>query len=38
MLGRKVLSDKYVTKLYTIFKQKKWKIQIIQSLIDFVVG
>lgn len=27
MLGRKVLSDKYVTKLYTIFKQKKWKIQ-----------
>lgn len=27
MLGKKVLSDKYVTKLYTIFEQKKWKIQ-----------
>ena len=27
MLGRKVLSDKYVTKLYTIFEHKKWKIQ-----------
>lgn len=27
MLGKKVLSDKYVTKLYTIFKQKKWRIR-----------
>lgn len=27
MLGKKVLSDKYVMKLYTIFKEKKWKIQ-----------
>lgn len=27
MLGKKVLSDKYVTKLYTIFEQKKWSIQ-----------
>ena len=25
MLGRKVLSDKYVTKLYNIF-EKNWKI------------
>lgn len=27
MLGKKVLSDKYVMKLYTIFEQKKWKLQ-----------
>jgi len=27
MLGKKVLSDKYVTKLYTIFEQKKWRVQ-----------
>ena len=27
MIGKKVLSDKYVTKLYMIFEQKKWKIQ-----------
>ncbi|MGN8755026.1 hypothetical protein [Blautia sp. HCP3S3_C4] len=27
MLERKVLSDKYVAKLYTIFEHKKWKIQ-----------
>ena len=26
MLGRKVLSDKYVTKLYNIFEKKNWKI------------
>ncbi len=26
MLGKKVLSDKYVTKLYNIFKQKNWEI------------
>lgn len=27
MLGKKVLSDKYVMKLYTIFEQKKWRLQ-----------
>lgn len=27
MLGKNVLSEKYVMKLHTIFEQKKWKIQ-----------
>ena len=39
MLGRKVLSDKYVTKLYNIFEKKNWKIwEEVQFLIDFVRG
>ena len=27
MLGKKVLSDNYVTKLYEIFKSKEWTLQ-----------
>lgn len=41
MLGRKVLSDKYVTKLYNIFEKrigKSGKKEIVQFLIDFVRG